>query len=84
MLDPRGTQVATESSPRRCPTRRGIAPRFSCFAIVGPFLHAPATRTRAWREVALSRRLNHDSRGRALEQLYRVTDILWVRKVYHH
>ena len=56
------------------------------FAIGGPFGHAPETRARAWRSIALSKLvLNHElARVVLYEQLYRATDILWGGRVYHH
>ena len=79
MLDPRGTQVTTEELAAAVSDATRIGTGRLVFAIGGPFGHAPATRTRAWKELALSRLvLNHElARVVLYEQLYRVTDILW-------
>jgi 23S rRNA (pseudouridine1915-N3)-methyltransferase len=86
VLDPRGKQVTTEELAATVSDATRIGTGRLVFAIGGPFGHAPATRERAWRELALSRLvLNHElARVVLYEQLYRVTDILWGGKVYHH
>ena len=86
VLDPRGTQVTTEELATAVSDATRIGTARLVFAIGGPFGHAPATRARAWRELALSRLvLNHElARVVLYEQLYRVTDILWGGRVYHH
>lgn len=86
VLDPRGTQVTTEELAAAVSDATRIGTGRLVFAIGGPFGHAPATRTRAWKQLALSRLvLNHElARVVLYEQLYRVTDILWGGRVYHH
>ena len=86
VLDPRGTQVTTEELAAAVSDATRIGTGRLVFAIGGPFGHAPATRTRAWKALALSRLvLNHElARVVLYEQLYRVTDILWGGRVYHH
>jgi 23S rRNA (pseudouridine1915-N3)-methyltransferase len=86
VLDPRGKQVTTEELATAVSDATHIGTGRLVFAIGGPFGHAPATRTRAWKELALSRLvLNHElARVVLYEQLYRVTDILWGGRVYHH
>ena len=86
VLDPRGKQVTTEELAAAVSDATRIGTGRLVFAIGGPFGHAPATRERAWKELALSRLvLNHElARVVLYEQLYRVTDILWGGKVYHH
>jgi len=85
LLDERGTQPTTEgfaewmSSAQRSGVRRLV------FAIGGPYGHDPALRSEAWRVLALSKMvLNHElARVVLVEQLYRVSTILWGGQ-YHH
>jgi 23S rRNA (pseudouridine1915-N3)-methyltransferase len=86
VLDPRGVELTTEELATAVSDATRIGAGRLVFAIGGPFGHAPATRARAWREIALSRLvLNHElARVVLYEQLYRATDILWGGRVYHH
>ncbi len=85
LLDERGTQPTTEgfaewmSSAQRSGVRRLV------FAIGGPYGHDPTLRSEAWRVLALSKMvLNHElARVVLVEQLYRVSTILWGGQ-YHH
>ena len=55
------------------------------FAIGGPYGHAPATRSAAWKVLALGRWVtNHElARIVLIEQLYRASTLLWGGS-YHH
>jgi 23S rRNA (pseudouridine1915-N3)-methyltransferase len=85
LLDERGAQPTTEglaewrSSAHRSGVRRLV------FAIGGPYGHDPLLRSEAWRVLALSKMvLNHElARVVLVEQLYRVSTILWGGQ-YHH
>ena len=84
-LDERGDTISTESlaglvqSAARASTRRLV------FAIGGPYGHGPLVRTRAHKVISLSGMvLNHElARVVLVEQLYRVSTILWGGN-YHH
>jgi 23S rRNA (pseudouridine1915-N3)-methyltransferase len=86
VLDPGGQQITTDALAELVTAASQLSTARLVLAIGGPFGHGAAARERAWKTVALSRLiLNHElARVVVYEQLYRVTDILWGGRVYHH
>lgn len=85
VLDERGDDLDTPGFATLLREARASGAPRVWFAIGGPYGHAPATRSRAWRVVRLSSLvLNHDlARVVLVEQLYRAWTLLEGRP-YHH
>lgn len=84
-LDERGEQPATEAFADWISEAARLSTRRLVFAIGGPYGHGEPARARAWRVLALSQMvLNHElARVCLVEQLYRVSTLLW-GGAYHH
>ena len=84
-LDERGATQSTEALSQWVDgaTRTGV--KRLVFAIGGPYGHSPEVREQAWKTLSLSGMvLNHEiARLVLVEQLYRVSTLLWGGK-YHH
>ena len=85
LLDERGTQPSTEGLAEWMTSAQRSGVRRMVFAIGGPYGHDPSLHSEAWRVLALSKMvLNHElARVVLVEQLYRVSTILWGGQ-YHH
>ena len=84
-LDERGALLSTEDLSGLVGRCARDSTRRIVFAIGGPYGHGPLVRERAYRVVALSGMvLNHElARVVLVEQLYRVSTLLWGGS-YHH
>lgn len=85
VLDERGDLPTTEAFSTWVVDAQRQSARRLVFAIGGPYGHDPTLRAEAWRVLALSRMvLNHElARVVLVEQLYRVSTLLW-GGAYHH
>jgi len=84
-LDERGALLTTEQVAGLVKTAASASTRRLVFAIGGPYGHGAEVRSRAHKVVALSGMvLNHElARVVLVEQLYRVSTLLWGGS-YHH
>jgi 23S rRNA (pseudouridine1915-N3)-methyltransferase len=84
-LDERGELPTTEAFAGWIDEGARLGATRLVFAIGGPYGHDPAVRAAAWKVLALSRLvLNHElARLTLVEQLYRVSTLLW-GGAYHH
>jgi len=84
-LDERGELISTEALAALVGQSANSSTRRLVFAIGGPYGHGPLVRERAFKVVALSGMvLNHElARVVLVEQLYRVSTLLWGGS-YHH
>jgi len=84
-LDERGQSMSSEAWAELIDDASRKSVRSICFAIGGPYGHAPGVRSAAYRCIALAPMiLNHQvARVVALEQIYRAWTILR-REPYHH
>ena len=84
-LDERGSVSRTEELAGWFAEAARLGPRRLVFVIGGPYGHGPMLRSKAWKQLALSGMvLNHElARVVLVEQLYRVSTILW-GGAYHH
>ena len=84
-LDERGSVSTTEELAGWFDEAARLGTRRLVFVIGGPYGHGPMLRSKAWKQLALSGMvLNHElARVVLVEQLYRVSTILW-GGAYHH
>jgi 23S rRNA (pseudouridine1915-N3)-methyltransferase len=84
-LDERGARVDTKGFAQLVDTAAALGTPRLVFAIGGPYGHGEAVRERAWKTIRLSDMvLNHAlARVVLVEQLYRVSTLLWGGS-YHH
>ena len=84
-LDERGDLLRTDQMATLVQQAASASTRRIVFGIGGPYGHAPEVRKAAFRTVALSGMvMNHElARVVIVEQLYRVSTLLWGGK-YHH
>lgn len=84
-LDERGELPSTETLAQWVDRSAHAGVGRLVFAIGGPYGHGAAVREAAWRSLALSKMVtNHElARVFMVEQLYRVSTVLW-GGAYHH